>query len=70
MQTHLTATAVIASVLSGKPESSLTLLALSNGAEMLTEYAAEKARSQISSLLNWISVMFGSLKTDGNARFL
>lgn len=47
----LTATAVIASVLSGKPESSLTLLALSNGAEMLTEYAAEKARSQISSLL-------------------
>ena len=46
----LTATAVIASVLSGKPESSLTLLALSNGAEMLTEYAAEKAR-QISSLL-------------------
>ena len=47
----LTATAVIASVLSGKPESSLTLLALSNGAEMLTEYAAEKARSQISGLL-------------------
>ena len=47
----LTATAVLASVLSGKPESSLTLLALSNGAEMLTEYAAEKARSQISGLL-------------------
>ncbi|MBQ1868249.1 MAG: cation-transporting P-type ATPase, partial [Selenomonas sp.] len=37
----LTATAVIASVLAGKPESSLTLLALSNGAEMLTSYAAE-----------------------------
>ena len=33
----LTATAVAASVLAGKPESSLTLLALSNGAEMLTE---------------------------------
>ena len=47
----LTATAVVASVLAGKPESSLTLLALSNGAEMLTEYAAEKARRQISSLL-------------------
>lgn len=39
----LTATAVIASVLAGKPESSLTLLALSNGAEMLTGYAAERA---------------------------
>lgn len=40
----LTATAVAASVLAGKPESSLTLLALSNGAEMMTEYAAEVAR--------------------------
>lgn len=48
----LTATAVIASVLAGKPESSLSLLALSNGAEMLTSYAAEKARSHISGLLN------------------
>ena len=47
----LTATAVAASVLSGKPESSLTLLALSNGAEMMTEYAAERARRQISGLL-------------------
>ena len=47
----LTATAVAASVLAGKPESSLTLLALSNGAEMMTEYAAEKARRQISGLL-------------------
>ena len=46
----LTATAVAASVLSGKPESSLTLLALSNGAEMMTEYAAERARRQISGL--------------------
>ena len=36
----LTTTAVIASVLAGKPESSLILLALSNGAEMLTSYAA------------------------------
>ena len=33
----LTATAVAASVLAGKPESSLTLLALSNGAEMMTD---------------------------------
>ena len=48
----LTATAVIASVLAGKPESSLTLLALSNGAEMLTSYAADKARSHISGLLS------------------
>ena len=48
----LTATAVIASVLAGKPESSLTLLAISNGAEMLTSYAAERARSHISGLLS------------------
>ncbi len=48
----LTATAVIASVLAGKPESSLTLLAISNGAEMLTSYAAERARTQISGLLS------------------
>lgn len=48
----LTATAVIASVLAGKPESSLSLLALSNGAEMLTSYAAEKARKHISGLLD------------------
>lgn len=48
----LTATAVIASVLAGKPESSLTLLTLSNGAEMLTSYAAEKARTHISGLLS------------------
>lgn len=47
----LTATAVIASVLSGKPESSLTLLALSNFAEMLTIYAADRARKHISTLL-------------------
>lgn len=48
----LTTTAVIASVLAGKPESSLMLLVLSNGAEMLTNYAAEKARAQISGLLS------------------
>ncbi|MBP2633439.1 MAG: ctpC 2 [Firmicutes bacterium] len=47
----LTATAVIASVLAGKPESSLTLLALSNFAEMLTIYAADRARKHISTLL-------------------
>ncbi len=48
----LTATAVAASVVSGRPESSLTLLTLSNVAEMLTSYAAERARRQISGLLN------------------
>ncbi len=47
----LTATAVAASVISGRPESSLTLLTLSNVAEMLTSYAAERARRQISDLL-------------------
>ncbi|MGL5511834.1 MAG: heavy metal translocating P-type ATPase, partial [Sporomusa sp.] len=47
----LTTTAVLASVLGGKPESSLTLLALSNFAEMLTTYTAERARKHISNLL-------------------
>lgn len=47
----LTTTAVMASILSGRPESSLTLLALSNFAEMLTTYAAERARTHISNLL-------------------
>lgn len=48
----LTATAVLASVFGGKPESSLTLLALSNGAEMLTTYAAERARQNITKYLS------------------
>ena len=39
-------------MLSGRPESSLSLLTLSNVAEMLTSYAAERARRQISGLLN------------------
>ena len=60
----LTATAVIASVLAGKPESSLSLLALSNGAEMLTSYAAEKARSHISGLLN-LNQEYVWIKKDG-----
>lgn len=47
----LTTTAVLASILGGKPESSLTLLALSNFAEMLTTYTAERARKHISHLL-------------------
>jgi len=48
----LTATAVLSSVISGKPESSLSLLTLSNFAEMLTTGAAEKARQHISTLLD------------------
>ncbi len=47
----LTVTAVMASVIAGKPESSLTLLTLSNCAEMLTTLAARKARSNISKLV-------------------
>ncbi len=47
----LTATAVIASLLAQKPESSLSLLVLSNFAEMLSLSAAEKARKHISHLL-------------------
>jgi cation-transporting P-type ATPase C len=47
----LTSTAVIASLLARKPESSLSLLVLSNFAEMLSLSAAEKARKHISHLL-------------------
>lgn len=47
----LTMTAVLASIVAGKPESSLTLLTLSNCAEMLTTLAARKARSNISKLV-------------------
>ncbi|AEG59157.1 heavy metal translocating P-type ATPase [Desulforamulus ruminis DSM 2154] len=48
----LTATAVAASVLGGRPESSLTIILLSNAAELLTGYTAEKTRSHISRMLN------------------
>ncbi|MBO6258389.1 MAG: cation-translocating P-type ATPase [Succinivibrio sp.] len=48
----LTVTAVLASVLAGKPESSLTLLTLSNCAEMFTTLAAQKARNNISKLVS------------------
>ncbi len=48
----LTVTAVLASVAAGKPESSLTLLTLSNCAEMLTTYAARRARSNIKKLVD------------------
>ncbi|MCR5537134.1 MAG: cation-translocating P-type ATPase [Succinivibrio sp.] len=47
----LTATAVFASVFAGKPESSLTLLTLSNCAEMFTTMAAKRARTNISNLV-------------------
>ncbi|MBO5566107.1 MAG: cation-translocating P-type ATPase [Succinivibrio sp.] len=47
----LTVTAVLASVAAGKPESSLTLLTLSNCAEMLTTLAAQKARNNITKLV-------------------
>lgn len=46
----LTLTAVLASVAAGSPESSLTLLALSNFSEMLTAMAAQRACSGIKSL--------------------
>ena len=47
----LTVTAVTAYVLAGKPESSLTLLAISNFSEMLTSLAARRARTNISRLV-------------------
>jgi cation-transporting P-type ATPase C len=61
----LTTTAMIASILAGKPESSLTLLTLSNGAEMLTSYAAEKARTQISGLLSMDQRYVWRVSVDG-----
>lgn len=47
----LTLTAVMASVAAGRPESSLTLLALSNFSEALTAMAAQRARRGIKSLV-------------------
>ena len=47
----LTCTAVLASIVAGKPESSLSLLALSNFAETLTIMAAQKARQNIRDLV-------------------
>lgn len=47
----LTATAIAASVLGRRPESSLTIILLSNAAELLTNYTADKTRSHISGML-------------------
>lgn len=64
----LTATAVLASLLSGKPESSLSLLVLSNFAEMLTIGAAEKARQHISTLLDMKEKYVWLKDLDGHIR--
>lgn len=48
----LTVTAIVASVLAQKPESSLSLLAISHFAEGLTTLAAAKARKNISDLVS------------------
>ena len=62
----LTTTAVMASILGGKPESSLTLLALSNFAEMLTTYTAERARKHISTLLRLDQQYIWKIEQDGH----
>lgn len=62
----LTSTAVIASVLAGKPESSLSLMTLSNVAEMLTIYAAERARKHISNLLQLDQQFVWRVADDGH----
>ena len=62
----LTSTAVIASVIAGKPESSLSLMTLSNVAEMLTIYAAERARKHISSLLQLDQQFVWRVADDGH----
>ncbi|MBP2637273.1 MAG: ctpC 2 [Firmicutes bacterium] len=62
----LTTTAVLASILGGKPESSLTLLALSNFAEMLTTYTAERARKHISNLLKLDQQYVWKIQEDGH----
>lgn len=64
----LTSTAVISSILAGKPESSLTLLALSNFAEMLTMFAADKARKHISSLLSLDQQYVWKIEENGHER--
>ena len=48
----LTVTAIVASVAASKPESSLSLLAISHFAEGLTTLAAKKARKNISDLVS------------------
>ena len=62
----LTSTAVIASVVAGKPESSLSLMTLSNVAEMLTIYAAERARKHISNLLKLDQQFVWRVADDGH----
>jgi len=62
----LTTTAVVASILGRKPESSLTLLALSNFAEMLTTYTAERARKHISHLLRLDQQYVWKIGDDGH----
>ncbi|WP_378951745.1 heavy metal translocating P-type ATPase [Pelosinus sp. sgz500959] len=64
----LTTTAVIASVIAGKPESSLTLLMLANAAEMLTTYTAEKARNHISDMLRLDQPHAWKIEEDGHER--
>lgn len=62
----LTATAVVASVLKGRPESSLTIIMLSNAAEWLTSYTAEKTRSHISNMLKMDQQLAWRIDADGN----
>ncbi|SHJ77961.1 heavy metal translocating P-type ATPase [Propionispora hippei] len=62
----LTTTAVFASIIGGKPESSLTLLSLSNLAEMLTTYTAERARKHISQLLHLDQQFVWKAEADGH----
>lgn len=64
----LTTTAVLASVVAGKPESSLTLLMLANAAEMLTTYTAEKARNHISDMLRLDQPHAWKIEEDGHER--
>ncbi|RYD01565.1 hypothetical protein N752_28740 [Desulforamulus aquiferis] len=61
----LTATAVVASVLGGRPESSLTIIMLSNAAELLTVYTAEKTRSHISRMLKLDQQMAWKIDAEG-----
>lgn len=61
----LTATAVGASVLGGRPESSLTIILLSNAAELMTGYTAEKTRSHISRMLKIDQQLAWKIDPDG-----
>lgn len=62
----LTATAIAASVIGRRPESSLTIILLSNMAELLTSYTAEKTRNHISNMLKLDQPLAWKITSEGH----